>query len=43
MTVANIPVNLSLMQGKVSTPWVVALSLAGDMHAHAMLLRTPEK
>jgi len=40
MTVANIPVNLCLMQGKVSTPWVVALSLAGDMHAHAMLLRT---
>lgn len=39
MTVANIPVNLCLMQGKVSTPWVVALSLAGDMHAHAMLLR----
>lgn len=43
MTVANIPVNLSMMQGKVSTPWVVALSLAGDMHAHAMLLRAPEK
>jgi 3-oxoacyl-[acyl-carrier-protein] synthase III len=40
MTVANIPVNLGLMQGKVETPWVVALSLAGDMHAHAMLLRT---
>ncbi|MGX9428816.1 MULTISPECIES: hypothetical protein [Bradyrhizobium] len=43
MTVANIPVNLCLMRGKVSTPWVVALSLAGDMHAHAMLLRAPEK
>lgn len=42
MTVANIPVNLCLMQGKVETPWVVALSLAGDMHAHAMLLRSPE-
>lgn len=42
MTVANIPVNLSLMRGKVSTPWVVALGLAGDMHAHAMLLRVPE-
>jgi 3-oxoacyl-[acyl-carrier-protein] synthase III len=40
MTVANIPVNLCLMQGKVKTPWVVALSLAGDMHAHAMLLQT---
>jgi 3-oxoacyl-[acyl-carrier-protein] synthase III len=40
MTVANIPVNLCLMQGEVTTPWVVALSLAGDMHAHAMLLRT---
>jgi 3-oxoacyl-[acyl-carrier-protein] synthase III len=40
MTVANIPVNLCLMQSTVSTPWVVALSLAGDMHAHAMLLRT---
>lgn len=43
MTVANIPVNLSLMRGKVSTPWVVALGLAGDMHAHAMLLRAPEQ
>jgi 3-oxoacyl-[acyl-carrier-protein] synthase III len=42
MTVANIPVNLSLMQDKVKTPWVVALGLAGDMHAHAMLLRTSE-
>jgi 3-oxoacyl-[acyl-carrier-protein] synthase III len=43
MTVANIPVNLCLMQDTVRTPWVVALGLAGDMHAHAMLLRTPER
>jgi 3-oxoacyl-[acyl-carrier-protein] synthase III len=43
MTVANIPVNLHMMRDKVRTPWVVALSLAGDMHAHAMLLRTPDR
>jgi 3-oxoacyl-[acyl-carrier-protein] synthase-3 len=42
MTVANIPVNLCLMQDTVRTPWVVALGLAGDMHAHAMLLRTSD-
>jgi 3-oxoacyl-[acyl-carrier-protein] synthase-3 len=42
MTVANIPVNLCLMQDSVRTPWVVALGLAGDMHAHAMLLRAPD-
>jgi len=42
MTVANIPVNLCLIGDKVKTPWVVALGLAGDMHAHAMLLRTSE-
>jgi len=42
MTVANIPVNLCLMRDKVRTPWVVALGLAGDMHAHAILLRTSE-
>jgi 3-oxoacyl-[acyl-carrier-protein] synthase-3 len=43
MTVANIPVNLCLLQDTVRTPWVVALGLAGDMHAHAMLLRTSER
>ena len=41
MTVANIPVNLCLMQGQVTTPWVVALGLAGDMSAYAVLLRSP--
>ncbi|WP_207538719.1 3-oxoacyl-ACP synthase III family protein [Sabulicella rubraurantiaca] len=39
MTVANIPVNLSLLDAVSSTPWTVALSLAPDMHAHALLLR----
>lgn len=39
MTSASIPVNLSLMTGQVSTPYLVALTLAPDMHAHALLLR----
>jgi 3-oxoacyl-[acyl-carrier-protein] synthase-3 len=42
MTVANIPVNICAMQGTVNLPWVVALGLAGDMHAHALLLRSWE-
>jgi 3-oxoacyl-[acyl-carrier-protein] synthase III len=42
MTVANIPVNLCAMQGTSGLPWVVTLGLAGDMHAHAMLLRSWE-
>jgi 3-oxoacyl-[acyl-carrier-protein] synthase III len=41
MTVANIPVNLCLMQGQVSTRWVAALGLAGDMSAYAILLKAP--
>jgi len=41
MTVANIPVNLCRLQNAVTTPWVVALGLAPDMHAHALLLRPP--
>jgi 3-oxoacyl-[acyl-carrier-protein] synthase III len=42
MTVANIPVNLWTMQSKAQKPYVVALGLAGDMHAHALLLRSWE-
>ncbi len=42
MTVANIPVNLCAMQGTAGLPWVVTLGLAGDMHAHALLLRSWE-
>ena len=41
MTVANIPVNLCLMQEQqeARTSYIIALSLAPDMHAHALLLR----
>ena len=39
MTSASIPVNLALMEGQVSTPYLAALTLAPDMHAHALLLR----
>jgi 3-oxoacyl-[acyl-carrier-protein] synthase III len=39
MTSASIAVNLSCMSGQVSTPYLVALTLAPDMHAHALLLR----
>jgi 3-oxoacyl-[acyl-carrier-protein] synthase-3 len=41
MTVANIAVNLCLIDATqtVTTPYVLALALAPDMHAHALLLR----
>jgi len=42
MTVANIPVNLCLLQPQVKTPWVVALGLAPDMTANAILLKSPQ-
>ncbi len=39
MTVATIPVNLCRLRDALTTPYVVALALAPDMHAHALLLR----
>ncbi len=39
MTAASIPVNFALLQGQVATPYLAALSLAPDMHAHTLLLR----
>jgi 3-oxoacyl-[acyl-carrier-protein] synthase III len=39
MTVANIPVNLCMIDRAAATPFVLALSLAEDMHAHTLLLR----
>lgn len=39
MTAASIAVNLALMDGQVTTPYLVALTLAPDMHAHALLLK----
>lgn len=39
MTSASIAVNLAVMEGQVSKPYLAALTLAPDMHAHALLLR----
>lgn len=39
MTVASIPVNLCLIDKAPPTRHLIALSLAPDMHAHAILLR----
>lgn len=39
MTAASIAVNLALMDGQVTTPYLATLTLAPDMHAHALLLK----